>query len=154
MKRHLPALILVLALCGTCGDEEGDKEPSSPWIGDWECESPTPNCVKAECAVGCVGNYHCEPEMPYCLDGKCTADCTPVCPVMTYHGDCGMDDGCGGACGCLPDEICRESWHVEGLSRCLYGNGVAGDAGLQAAGSPAAWAMTVGLRTSYPPSGR
>ena len=120
MTRHWLALVLVLVLCGTCGDDDGDKEQSQPCIGDWECESPTPNCVKGECSVGCVANYHCEPEMPYCLEGKCTADCTPVCPVMTHHGDCGMDDGCGGSCGCLPDEICRESGHIMGEHRCYY----------------------------------
>ena len=33
---------------------------------------------------------------PYCI---CNPTCTP--------GECGMDDGCGGVCGCGPNEVCE-----------------------------------------------
>jgi predicted outer membrane repeat protein len=35
--------------------------------------------------------------------GKCAGTCTPSCPT---NGTCGMDDGCGGICGCTTGTVC------------------------------------------------
>ena len=38
-----------------------------------------------------------------CEEGVCS--CSPVCPE---DGTCGMNDGCGGQCGCADDLVCQE----------------------------------------------
>ena len=112
------------AIAGDCSTEFGawhacNQPPANP------CD-PNPCQNNGNCKVDAEGQVEC-----YCVDpfsGEFCETCNPTCEA----GVCGMDDGCGGICGCPEGASCMDDGSCcmpscEGKS--CGGDGCGGDCG-------------------------